>query len=147
MSESKTENRLTWAFRDDGIQPVYEKNERAVLGRQLVMTPVMLLDKLKDYQDATRCLRQSVCVEAGGVVRVECPGRFVHRLDRLQADIEQTLHLLWRGGLWMESEIEERSAMNGRAYRVVREPFTDGRPPDMKSHAMSPKQLELRGSD
>jgi hypothetical protein len=38
------------------------------------------------------------------------------------------LKLLWRSGLWTEGEVAERAAADGKSYRVLYAPFTDGKP-------------------
>lgn len=111
-------------------RPVYENSETALLGRYLVMTPWMLLDRLKECQDEAESLRDSVYRRGVGAERRF--GRQVNplaeRLDRLSQEINHMLQLLWRGGLWTEDGVEMRSASDGREFHVLREPFTDGKP-------------------
>jgi len=115
-------------------QPVYEKSEDAVLGRQLVMTPWMLLDRLRDCQERTDALRAEACARNWGAERRR--GRTVNsltqRLDQLSDDLEHTLYILRRGGLWLDAvhdgTVETRADADGTPHQVARSPFTDGKP-------------------
>jgi hypothetical protein len=111
-------------------RPVYEASDAALLGRYLVMTPWMLLDRLKECQDEAEAIRDSVYARGLGAERRF--GRRVNplaeRVDRLSGEINHILQLLWRGGLWTDGPVEERASWDGGTYQVLREPFTDGKP-------------------
>lgn len=114
-------------------QPVYEASRSAILGRQLVMTPWMLLDRLRECQERTDALRQEACEKNWGAERRQ--GRTVNplteRLDRLSDDLAHTLYILWRGGLWLDARdglIETRTDADGTPHQVACAPFTDGKP-------------------
>jgi len=115
----------------DDLFPVYAwSGEGEHPRRHLVMTPWMLLDCLKACQDDAYALLVEVC-RSGlgeetryGVVR----NPVADRLERINFGIAHILKVLWRGGLWTDTEIREALAVDGRAYQVLSEPFTIGKP-------------------
>ena len=116
--------------------------------RHLVMTPWMLLDCLKACQDDAYTLLVEVC-RTGlgeetryGVVR----NPVADRLERINFGIAHILKVLWRGGIWTDADIQEAEAADGREYRVIREPFTIGKPGSLPLPADAPDwQRELLG--
>lgn len=121
---------------EDICQPVYEAEELAseeeVVDPQprLVMTPWMLLDGLKACQEEAAAILGEVRRSGVGLERrYGVPyNPLAERLEELHFGINNLLRLLWRGGLWTEGEVVEHTAADGKAYQVVREPFTDGKP-------------------
>jgi|GEM_PF-3356406 hypothetical protein len=109
---------------------VYEPAPDALLGKHLVMTPWMLLDRLRECQEEAARLGETVRRREYGTQR-----RFgfevnplADQLDRLSGEMGKILALLWRGGLWTDAPVEEATSVEGRTYLVLREPFTDGKP-------------------
>jgi hypothetical protein len=97
--------------------PVYECCESALWRKRLVLTPYMLVDRLK------------ACAELAAEVRdEELPAAAVrNRADLLADEVDRLLALLWRSGLWIDTPTEERESCDGRAYQVIARPFTDDR--------------------
>lgn len=114
-----------------GLQPVYELAPDALFGRQMVMTPGMLVDRLHGCQEAAERLRDVVRQRRLGEEQ-----RFgfevnpvADQLDRLSEEIRAMLTLLGRGGLWTDAALTEGAATDGRQFWVLREPFMDGGAP------------------
>jgi hypothetical protein len=118
------------AENSDSLQPVYEADEAAILGQRLVLTPYMLLDKLRQCQEETEALLLYVHHNGVGVeTRCGLPVNPVaERLEQVHFSVSQILKLLWRSGLWTEEELEAASDTSGKAYHALRAPFTDGKP-------------------
>lgn len=97
---------------------VYECCDTALWRKQLVLTPHMLLDRLKVCAELLREGQES---DAQKDQRDPC-------VAQASQEIEHLLHLLWRGGLWTNTDPVEKVACDGQAYQVLLEPFTDGKP-------------------
>ena len=116
----------------DDLFPVYEwSNAEGEHPRQhLVMTPWMLLDCLKACQDDAYALLTEV--ERSGVGKEQRYGITVNpvadQLEKIQFGLAHILKVLWRGGLWTESDLVEVTATDGKKYLAIREPFTLGKP-------------------
>lgn len=129
-------------------QAVYEIDEEALLGQRLVLTPYMLLDELKQCQEEMEQLLAHVDATGLGLER-RC-GVMVNpvaeRMERVHFGVSHLLKLLWRSGLWTDEEVREASAADGKPYRVLCAPFTDGKP---RGRDLSPNaplwQRELLG--
>ncbi len=117
------------------------------------MTPWMLLDRLRECQERTDALRQEACEKNWGAERWR--GRTVNplteRLDRLSDDLAHTLHILRRGGLWLDARdglIETRLDADGTPHQVACAPFTDGKPHGRPLPPNAPAWLcDLLGAD
>jgi hypothetical protein len=89
----------------------------------------MLLDELKQCQEETERLMHYIRVNGIGYER-----RFgvpvnplAERLEHVHFGVTHLLKLLWRSGLWTEDEVTERVGADGKTYRVLYAPFTDGK--------------------
>jgi hypothetical protein len=133
----------------DELFPVYAAAGEGEHPRQhLVMTPWMLLDCLKAVQDETYALL--VDVERSGLGEETRYGAVFNpladRLEKINFGVAHMLKVLWRGGLWTDSEIGDASSTDGRLYRVIREPFTLGKPGSQPLPSDAPAwQRELLG--
>lgn len=78
----------------------------------------MLLDRLKVCSDL-------LCESQGAGVTEEARQ---HRVMHVREEIDHLLHLLWRSGLWTDTDPVEKTACNGHTYHVLTEPFLDGKP-------------------
>ena len=114
----------------DVCQPVYEREHENGLERHLVLTPWMLMDQLLQCQEETEeALDQVYQQGLGWEERCGVPvNPLADRLEAAHFSITQTLRLLWRGGLWTDECCEDAQAVNGKRYKVLRAPFTDGKP-------------------
>ena len=96
---------------------VYEPCDTALWRKHLVLTPYMLLDRLK------------VCADlASEGTNTDIDGPQNYQLERIQEEINHLLDLLWRSGLWIDTKTVEKTAVDGQSYTVLCEPFTDGKP-------------------
>ncbi|MBC8136236.1 MAG: hypothetical protein H8F28_10145 [Fibrella sp.] len=111
---------------------VYECCETALWRKQLVLTPHMLLDRLKVCADLLSEVR-------GGSTTEEARD---HQIACVSEEIDHLLHLLWRGGLWTNVGTVEKTACDGQAYHVLAEPFTDGKPQGKPLSADAPEWLK-----
>jgi hypothetical protein len=129
--------------------PVYEWSKDGDHPRQhLVMTPWMLLDCLKACQDDAYALLSEV--ELSGVGKEQRFGITVNpvadQLEKIQFGLAHILKVLWRGGLWTESDLVEVTATDGKKYLAIREPFTLGKPGSLPLPTDAPAwQRELLG--
>ncbi len=138
---------------EDVCQPVYEPGVSDTHTGEsgpprLVMTPYLLLDGLKACQEDAHALLAEVQRTGVGMER-RC-GVLVNpladRLEKLHFDMGVMLRLLWRGGLWTDGEVVEEADIDGVLHRVLREPFTDGKPNGRPISADAPYwQRELLG--
>lgn len=133
----------------DDLFPVYEWTKAGEHPRQhLVMTPWMLLDCLKACQDDAYALLTEV--ERSGVGKEQRYGITVNpvvdQLEKIQFGLSHILKVLWRGGLWTETDLVEVTATDGKKYLAIREPFTLGKPGSLPLPADAPAwQRELLG--
>ncbi|MES2463364.1 MAG: hypothetical protein V4671_22555 [Armatimonadota bacterium] len=133
----------------DDLFPVYEWSGDGDHPRQhLVMTPWMLLDCLKACQDDAYKLLSEV--ERTGVGKEQRYGITVNpvadQLEKIQFGLAHILKVLWRGGLWTETDLVEVTATDGKKYLAIREPFTLGKPGSLPLTEDAPAwQRELLG--
>lgn len=111
------------------LRPVYEDDDAAVLGQRLVLTPYMLLDKLRHCQEETEQLL--LYVHRNGIGMEQRCGIPVNpvaeRLEQVHFSVSQVLRLLWRSGLWTEADLEATQDTTGKSFMALRAPFTDGK--------------------
>lgn len=110
---------------------VYECCDTALWRKQLVLTPHMLLDRLKVCADLLSEAQNEEITEDARA----------HRVSRVSEEIDHLLHLLWRGGLWTNVKTVEKTACDGQPYHVLAEPFTDGKPQGKPLSADAPEWL------
>lgn len=97
---------------EEKLRPVYEGCETALWRKRLVVTPDMLLDRLQ------------VCADLATEAQRAClPSPELH--NQLSSEIERVIHLLERGGLWMDAPLEQKTACDGKVYQVLLQPFVD----------------------
>ncbi|MBC7807974.1 MAG: hypothetical protein H7145_17735 [Akkermansiaceae bacterium] len=111
---------------------VYECWDTALWRKRLVLTPHMLLDRLKVCADLLNVARRADVAEDSRNQQVVS----------VSEEIDHLLHLLWRGGLWTNADTVEKTACDGRTYRVLSEPFTDGKPQGKPLSANAPTWLK-----
>ena len=114
---------------------VYECADNGLWRNRLVLTPYMLLDRLKACAD----LAADSCAAA----RTPCERQ---RARQIEGELTHLLTLLWRSGLWADTESENRVDCDGRPFQVLAAPFTDGKPHGKPiSPAAPPWQRDLLG--
>ncbi|MDX1935286.1 MAG: hypothetical protein SFU56_22030 [Capsulimonadales bacterium] len=94
------------------------------------MTTWMLLDELRQCQEHLDALLQHIkatrCGEEKRLGIVFNP--VLESVESAHFHVSHILRLLWRDGLWTDAPVTERSDSRHRAFHVLEQPFTDGKP-------------------